>query len=125
MKNSLGIYIEDCDYIDWSQIELIKDFFLEQKDVSDCVIFTNKKSNIHSEYCILDAFYSRFYSGVLLFLKVEDFILNQNHMLSQNIYIMCDIADLIQNNINRSNINNVKLIQTKDNQIRIINNETI
>jgi hypothetical protein len=93
-----------------------------QKQNKDVAIFTdNQDLKTNKKYAILASFYLRFCKDIVVFMSIEDYL--EKHKLlhtGTSIYIRASIKDLLDHNIARSQIKNVKFISIESNEVNIL-----
>ena len=111
----IAIYTNETEHIDTV-------YTFAQKQNKDVSIFTdNPDLKTNKKYAILASFYLTFCKDTIIFMTIEDY-LEKNKLLDDgtNIYIKASIKDLLDQNINRSQIKNVKFISIESNEVNIL-----
>jgi len=114
-KEIIAIYINKTE-----DIGAMYTFAQEQN--KDVAIFTdNPDLKTNKNYAILASFYLRFCRDTVIFMNIEDY-LEKNKLLhtGTSIYIKASIKDLLDHNITRSQIKNVKFISIESNEVNIL-----
>ena len=102
----------------------IKSFIGSNHNYSDFVVFSDATDNsAYSELAILVCFYIKFFTGKIIFLKLEDYYDNKDHILAQPIlYLESEhIENIDRNAIRGCDI----LIRSPQHHLTLINNHEL
>ena len=101
MNNSFAIFSEDI----LENIETIKILGNQRKKLGDTILFTdNISSNKYSDYAIFSSFYMKFFSGIVIFLNIEDYTQYKDSIMGRSMLYLTEEI-LKSNNIDISIIN--------------------
>jgi hypothetical protein len=113
MKNTFAIFCnEQSDELDIVYRNLLQKYMADVFIVAD-----NTTTSFNKYYAILYSFYLCFYKGVVIFLNIEDYLSNKNTVENNEIYLVCDVKDLIDAGIDKSLLNNVKLLKIQNDEV--------
>ena len=99
-------------------IKAIQQYIFDNYSFYDIFLFVDDIINEPTDCAALSSFYMRFYKGSLVFTNLEDYLSNQDKILSTNIFIISSAEQLIEYNESKLKLQkNTKLLQYKDNRI--------
>lgn len=93
MNNSFGIFSDDIE----SETDSIKLLGDQCKKLGDTVLFTDDIStNKFNDYAIFSSFYMKFFSGIIIFLAIEDYILYKDNIMGKAMLYLTE--DMLKSN---------------------------
>lgn len=119
MKNiNLGIYIDDIE--DINIIDSIRLFLETKYDIVSIHLFgdTILTKNINIAY--LSSFYMSFFKGSLLFTNLENFLINKDSIISQDIFVITSLQELYNHHITKHSLETIKLLTIENGAINEI-----
>lgn len=114
MKQYAVFSNDDSDYL---LIQNVLDYFKNKHKFIDYNIFTDNIIYSSKNISVLSAFYMRFYSGNLIFLRVQDLLKHKDSLLSSSIFLHTSIDALLNNNVDKQALSNISLLSTNNGEI--------
>lgn len=116
--NRLGIYTNNTKY----DLASILAHIRKTTEFDDVVVFTDLDGiATYREYAILPSFYSRFFNGVLVFTDTEHYIEKQPKVISEMFFLVSDLKELLEHNIDGSFLRNHNTILIDKNELKTCN----
>jgi hypothetical protein len=114
MKNTFAIFCnEQNDILDTVYQHILKNY------MTDILVFTDHPGGAFNKiYSTLFSFYLHFYKESIVFLNIDDYMSNRAGLSSSNeVYLLCDVKDLIANGLDKQSLGNVKIIKIENNEV--------
>jgi hypothetical protein len=113
MKNTFAIFCnEQTDTLDILYNHILQKYF------SDIFLVTDNTSiSFKKHYSILYSFYLRFYKGAVIFLNINDYLSNKLNVQDNQIYVVCEVKDLIDVGLDKNSLSGVKLIKIQNDEV--------
>jgi len=114
-KKTLAIFISSTDAI--NNIDIIYNFM--HQDYDDFVIISDDNDHIDNKYAVIPSIHLKFFHGSVVFLSARSY-LEKNRILSDNIYVVTSLDEIINNHISKNRLSGIKVINIQDKKIEVI-----
>lgn len=80
-------------------------------------IFTDEDITTHMDMAYLSCFYMNFYTESILFLNLENFLANQDNIISENIYLLTSKEELDSHHITKNDLKKIHILTIQNGDI--------
>jgi|694.fasta_scaffold07784_10 hypothetical protein len=121
LPKTLAVYL-DNDLSGDHYLDILYNYF--KNSYEDFVVISDENSLIKSTYAVIPSLYLKFFKGDVIFMSAATF-LEKEDILANKIYLCASINELLDNNICKSRLKNVTLIDIKQSAIEVFKNDCV
>jgi hypothetical protein len=115
---NIGIHIDGPTSKD--TLDLAIRYFKKLNNFTNLHIFTDEDITTHMDMAYLSCFYMNFYTEGILFLNLENFLANQQNIISDSIYLLTSKEELNSHYITKNDLKNIHLLTLQNGDIHEI-----
>ena len=105
-QHNLGIWISNQ-----TDLSKISDIISHIPNVEDVFVISDNEDLSTANYAVISPFYITFTDITIAFVSVKDYLTNKDTLRSRNIFLFCRAAEILENNLDKKTLNNIKVIE--------------
>jgi hypothetical protein len=113
MKNTFAIFCNEQS----DELDIVYNYIIQKYMGDIFIVSDDTTTSFKKHYAILYSFYLCFYKGTIIFLNIEDYLSNKINTENNEVYLICDVKDIIEAGIDKGSLNNVKLLKIENDEV--------